>query len=68
MDHLVGAAEVADILGVTRQQVNRLSRREDFPEPVVVVKAGKIWKRRDIERWARNHPRHPGRPEKPYPR
>jgi predicted DNA-binding transcriptional regulator AlpA len=64
---LVGAAEVAQMLNVSRQQVHRLSRREDFPDPVAVLQAGKIWRRRDVERWAATHPRKPGRPEKPWP-
>src|SRR3954454_13617899 len=65
---LAGAAEAADILGVTRQQVDRLAARPDFPKPVAVLRAGRIWRTRDIERWARQHAdRRPGPPEKPYP-
>jgi len=54
---LVGVAEVAALLGVTRQHVLRLSRREDFPVPIAVLSAGKIWRRRDVEEWSRSHPR-----------
>lgn len=63
----MGAAEVAEFLGVTRQRVHSLTRRKDFPKPVAVLAAGKIWRRRDIERWDAAHARRPGRPEKPYP-
>lgn len=57
------------MLGVTRQQVDRLAQRDDFPEPVAVLKAGRVWRRRDIERWHRQNPhRRPGPPEKPRPR
>lgn len=58
---------MAEMLGVTRQQVDRLAARPDFPRPVAVLKAGRIWRRRDVERWARANPnRRPGPPEKPY--
>lgn len=64
VDQLAGAAEAAEILGVSRQQLHRLARREDFPRPVAELAAGKIWRAKDIERWAREHAgRRPGRPE-----
>jgi prophage regulatory protein len=66
--HLVGAAEAAEILGVTTMQVNRLARRPDFPAPQARLKAGTIWLRRDIERWGREHAdRRPGRPPMQWP-
>ena len=62
-EDLVGVAEAAEILGVGRQQVHRLSRRNDFPEPLAELKSGKIWRRADVERWAMEHAdRRPGRP------
>lgn len=65
---LAGAAEVAAMLGVTRQQVDRLAQRPDFPKPIANLKMGRIWRKRDIERWMRAHPhRRPGPPPKPYP-
>ncbi len=52
--HLVGVAEVAKLLGVSRQRVDELIRtRDEFPEPDAVLTAGRIWKREDIEAWAR---------------
>lgn len=65
---LAGAAEVAAMLGVTRQQVHRLARRKDFPKPVAVLEAGRIWRCADIEKWLRdNENRRPGPAPKPYP-
>ncbi|WP_432575025.1 helix-turn-helix transcriptional regulator [Kineococcus sp. SYSU DK005] len=65
-DELVGAAEAAELLGVSTVQVNRLSRREDFPQPVARLKAGTIWRRIDVERWANEHAdRRPGRRPRP---
>ena len=62
--HLVGVAEIADMLGVSRQRVNRMIQTiADFPEPEVEVAAGRIWKRAAVERWISAHPvRKPGRP------
>ncbi len=62
--HLVGVAEVADMLGVSRQRVNRMIQTiADFPEPEVEVAAGRIWERAAVERWINAHPvRKPGRP------
>lgn len=53
-DELVGAAEVADLLGVSRQRVHQLSGQPSFPKPVAVLAAGSIWRRIDIERWMRD--------------
>lgn len=59
---LVGAAEAAAILRVSRQRVSALSQnRADFPKPVAVLAAGKIWRLRDIERWAARNPDKRGR-------
>lgn len=54
---LVGTAEIADMLGVTNQRVHQLSETDDFPEPVAVLAAGRIWKRADVEAWARREGR-----------
>jgi predicted DNA-binding transcriptional regulator AlpA len=52
--HLVGSTEIAEMLGVSRQRVDQIMRTDDsFPEPEVELHAGRVWKRADIERWAR---------------
>ena len=51
--HLVGTYEIADMLGVSRQWVDRLSHRDDFPGPEVELQGGRVWKREAIEKWAR---------------
>ncbi len=53
MDHLVGLSEIAQMLGLTRQRVDQLVRQAGFPEPDAVLTAGRIWKREDVEAWAR---------------
>jgi predicted DNA-binding transcriptional regulator AlpA len=51
--HLIGAAEIAAILGVSRQRVDQLAKADDFPPPVVEIAAGRVWSRDDVEAWAR---------------
>jgi hypothetical protein len=56
--HLVGAAEIGRMFGgVSRQRVQQIVNRDDFPEPDVVLDMGKVWKRADVEAWALNHGR-----------
>ena len=49
----MGTAEIAKLLGVSRQRVSQLSHSEGFPEPVVRLAAGPVWQTADIEHWAR---------------
>ncbi|MDP1794290.1 MAG: hypothetical protein Q8K63_09160 [Acidimicrobiales bacterium] len=51
---LVGVGEVAEILGVSRQRVHQLkAAHADFPEPLGRLRAGYIWRKQDIVRWAK---------------
>lgn len=54
-DLLVGAAEIADRLGVKRPQVVHDWRRRhpEFPNPVASLKTALIWYWPDVEEWAR---------------
>ncbi len=59
---LVGAAEVAEMLGVSRQHVSTLVRsKHDFPEPTAELAAGRIWRRQAVAEWMETHPMHVGR-------
>lgn len=50
---LMGTAEIAALLGVSRQRVLQLlSERDDFPRPAAVLTMGKVWAADDIRRWA----------------
>lgn len=62
-DHLMGAAEVARFLGVSRQRLAQLvATNPEFPPPEAVLAAGRIWSRQAVEAWAAAHPdRGPGR-------
>ena len=52
--HLVGVAEIAAMLDVTRQRVHQLARDDPtFPAPAAVLSAGVVWERVAVEEWAR---------------
>ena len=54
-DDLVGAAEIAERLGLAQVQTVHTWRRryDDFPEPVARLKQALIWSWPDVEDWAR---------------
>ncbi|MCW2545381.1 MAG: phage transcriptional regulator, AlpA [Frankiales bacterium] len=56
MHHLVGAAEMAALLGVSRQRAHQLAARPDFPEPVAKLSMGRIWERDAVAEWMRRRP------------
>jgi predicted DNA-binding transcriptional regulator AlpA len=60
---LVGLTEIAGMLGVSPQRVDQLAATEAFPEPVADLAAGRVWKRADIEKWAKATGREIGSPE-----
>jgi predicted DNA-binding transcriptional regulator AlpA len=47
-EHLGGTAEVAELLGCTRQQIYSLRQRDDFPEPVTRLAATPVWDLRNV--------------------
>jgi predicted DNA-binding transcriptional regulator AlpA len=64
-DELAGIAEVAEICGVPKRTAIRYSQRADFPEPLDRLAAGPVWRRVDVEAWAkRTLPLPTGRPRK----
>ena len=54
VDQLVGAAEIADRLGVSNSQVIHVwrGRHPDFPKPIMKLKTAMIWYWPDVENWA----------------
>lgn len=52
MEEFAGAHEVAQMLGVSRQRVFQLAARDDFPRPVAVLKATRVWRTEDVLAWA----------------
>lgn len=53
---LITKPEIADMLGVTREQVSVWGARTylKFPEPLVTLRTGKLFSRREVEAWARS--------------
>ena len=54
-DDLVGAAEIAERLGLAQVQTVHTWRRryDDFPEPVARLRQALIWSWPEIEAWAK---------------
>jgi hypothetical protein len=61
---LAGAAEVATMLGISRQRLHALRDRHEFPAPVATLAAGPVWRKGDLTRFAEGWHRKPGRPPK----
>ena len=59
---VVGLAEVAETLGVSKRTATRYAAREDFPRPAAVLAMGPIWLLEDVEAWASTTPIPRGRP------
>jgi predicted DNA-binding transcriptional regulator AlpA len=53
--YLMGAREIENRLGVSRQRVQQLVSRSDFPVPYDELAMGKVWRKDDIERWIAQH-------------
>lgn len=59
---IAGVTEVARMLGVTKQRVSSLSKRDDFPEPLAKLAAGPVWRAGDLTTFAEGWQRKAGRP------
>ncbi len=55
MNDLVGAAEIADRLGLSHAQTvhNFRKRYADFPQPVAALRQAMVWEWPQVEAWAR---------------
>jgi predicted DNA-binding transcriptional regulator AlpA len=54
---LLGLAEVAELLGFSRRHAARVTARPDFPRPVTRLAATPIWRKSQVEKWARDRER-----------
>jgi serine/threonine protein kinase len=50
-EELGGSTEVAEILGISKQQLTQLRARPDFPPHYVKLASGPVWKLKHIRRW-----------------
>lgn len=63
---LMGAGEIARRLGgVSRQRVQQIVARPDFPQPATQLLTGKVWRAEDVEAWIREHRPELAAPEDP---
>jgi hypothetical protein len=53
--HLMGQAEIADRLGVSRQRVQQLTAKPNWPAPFDTLAMGKVWWIKDVEEWIRQN-------------
>lgn len=63
-DDLIGVTEIARVHGVAKNSAWRWTKRAgDFPEPALELASGRVWRRADVEAWAkRTLPLPAGRP------
>jgi predicted DNA-binding transcriptional regulator AlpA len=65
LEKLASVSDIANMLGVAIPTAHRYTHREGFPEPLGVVAGGRVWRRKDVLRWAaRTLPLQTGRPRK----
>lgn len=53
MAEVMGAAEIADRLRVSRQRAYQITSRRDFPAPMAHLAMGQVWRTADVEAWIR---------------
>jgi predicted DNA-binding transcriptional regulator AlpA len=56
---LLSTVEIAELLGLSRQRVDKLSRGDRFPAPVADLAVGRVWSRAAIVDWAKQSGRLP---------
>lgn len=52
-EHLMDMQAIADLIGVSKQRVQQLVAAAKLPEPTADLSIGRVWLRKDIEKWAR---------------
>lgn len=62
LPEMVGIGEVAELLGLSRQRASQVARSSRFPTPIAELKAGPVFTKASVERFARSWARKPGRP------
>jgi hypothetical protein len=61
---LVGVAEAAELLGWDKRRVATYAERGSFPSPVASLASGRVWRRDDVEAFARAFRRRRARRER----
>jgi predicted DNA-binding transcriptional regulator AlpA len=50
---LVSTVEIAELLGVSRQRVDQLSRTKGFPAPEAELAIGRVWDQAAVVAWGK---------------
>ena len=54
VQHLMSAAEIGTLLGISRQRVDQIAKADPtFPEPVAVLSGIRVWETNAVTKWAR---------------
>jgi predicted DNA-binding transcriptional regulator AlpA len=61
---LVGIPEIAELLHLSRQRTDQLSRQDGFPRPVGVLRLSRrrVWRETDVRAWSEARTRTPPPP------
>ena len=59
---LIGVAELADMLDVSKQRASELARQSTFPQPIAQLASGPVWLEPTVQRFVSEWERRPGRP------
>jgi len=59
---LLGVAELAEVLHVSKARASELAHSPTFPPPITVLAAGPIWLKASVIRYVETWDRRPGRP------
>jgi predicted DNA-binding transcriptional regulator AlpA len=60
---MMGTAEIARRLQVSRERAYQLVNRRDFPEPYQRLAMGQIWDQAEVEAWITRHRPHLNEPD-----
>jgi hypothetical protein len=50
---MLNLSDIGRLLGVSRQRAAQLAQHAGFPKPAGEMGRGKVWRKTDIEQWAR---------------
>lgn len=62
---LMGAWEIQQRLGYSREWTQRIISRRDFPAPYATLRMGSVWAAEDVEQWVAENRPHLNEPEAP---
>lgn len=61
LEGLLSVRDIAQRLGLSRQRVDQLTRRDDFPASIITLSGTRYWAEADIEEFMKVWDRTPGR-------